>query len=147
MDISVLNWQESVGRGKVAGYGDLECRTLDTGLSSQRALNLYQDLQRGAHIQKIYGIVEMNGQDYVIMQDCSTLPTLKSWRSDPSRVLTLRDRVLIAYDVAQSVTWLHGGGLLVKYLTESSIRLRSDEKSQQHPVLTQLQYTRCVSSD
>ncbi|KAF5724190.1 isoform 4 of fibroblast growth factor receptor 1-A [Fusarium mundagurra] len=145
VDISALNWQDSIGRGKVTGYGDLECRKLDTGLSSLRALSLYQDLQQGAHIQKIHGIVEMNEQDYVVMQGCSTLPTLKSWRSDPSRVLTLRDRVLIAYDVAQSITWLHGGGLLVKYLTESSIRLRSDQKtSRQHPVLTQLHYTRCL---
>ncbi|KAF5598830.1 isoform 4 of fibroblast growth factor receptor 1-A [Fusarium pseudocircinatum] len=143
-DISALNWQESVGRGNMTGYGDVECRKLDNGLSSQRALNLYQDLQRGAHIQKLHGIVVMDEQDYVIMQDCSTLPTLKSWRSDPSRVLTLRDRVLLAYDVAQSIAWLHGGGLLVKYLTESSIRLRSDHKSRQHPVLTQLHYTRCL---
>ncbi|CZR47359.1 uncharacterized protein FPRO_08733 [Fusarium proliferatum ET1] len=144
MDVSALNWKESIGRGEVAGYGDVECRKLETGLSSQRALNLYQDLQNGAHIQKIHGIVEINDQDYVILQDCSILTTLKTWRSDSSRVLTLRDRVHIAYDVAQSVAWLHGGGLLVKYLTESSIHLRSDGNSRQHPVLTQLHYTRCL---
>ncbi|KAF4497450.1 isoform 4 of fibroblast growth factor receptor 1-A, partial [Fusarium agapanthi] len=144
MDISALDWQESIGRGKVTGYGEIECRKLDTGLSSQRALNLYQDLQQGAHLQKVYGIVDMNDQDYVIMQDCSLLTTLKSWRSDPSRVLTVRDRVLVAYDVAQSIAWLHGGGLVVKYLTESSIRLRIDQSSRQRPVLTHLHYTRCL---
>ncbi|KAF5618386.1 isoform 4 of fibroblast growth factor receptor 1-A [Fusarium sp. NRRL 52700] len=144
IEISSLDWQDSIGRGKVTGYGDIECRKLETGLSSQRALNLYQDLQQGAHIQKIHGTVDINDQNYVIMQDCSLLTTLRSWRSDPSRVLTLKDRVLIAYDVAQSITWLHGGGLLVKYLTESSIRLRSDQTSRQHPVLTQLHYTRCL---
>ncbi|OBS22715.1 hypothetical protein FPOA_09047 [Fusarium poae] len=144
VDISALHWQESVGRGTATGYGDVECRILNTGDSSRRALTIYRDLQDRAHIQKFHGIVDINDQDYVIMQDCSMLPTLQSWRSDPSRVLTLRDRVNVAYDVAQSIACLHEGGLVLKYITESSIRLRSDQNSRLHPVLTQLDYTRCL---
>ncbi|KAF4450159.1 kinase-like protein [Fusarium austroafricanum] len=78
------------------------------------------------------------------MQDYSEFKSLKSWRSDANKGLTIRDRVHIAYDVAQSIAWLHEGGLLVKYLTESSIHLMSDGKSGQKPILTQLHYTRCL---
>ncbi|KAF4335301.1 kinase [Fusarium beomiforme] len=144
IDISSLNFEGSVGRGYIEGYGDVECRRLNTSLTSQRALYLYRDFQQGSHIQKIYGIVERNNHDYVVMQGCSELQPLKAWRSDSNRGLTLRDRVVIAYDVAQSIAWLHEGGLLVKYLTESSIRLTSDGQSGQEPILTQLHYTRCL---
>lgn len=143
LDTSSIDWEYSIGRGQVAGYGAVECRRLDDSLMSRHALQLYQDFQRGAHIQTIHGIAEINKQEYVIMQDCSGLQTLKSWRADASRILILRDRIRIAYDVAQSVAWLHGGGLLLKFLTETFIRLCNDGNS--HPILTQLGYARCVS--
>ncbi|KAF5009916.1 hypothetical protein FDECE_3901 [Fusarium decemcellulare] len=103
---------------------------------------LYQDFQRGAHVQIIHGIAEINNQYYVVMQDCSEFTTLKSWRGDASRVLTLSARARIAYDVAQSVAWFHEGGLLVKFLTESYVRLKNSQNSRQQPILTQLQYAR-----
>ncbi|KAF4471493.1 isoform 4 of fibroblast growth factor receptor 1-A [Fusarium albosuccineum] len=142
IETSSITWQGSIGRGRLASLGDVECRRLDVGFSSRHALQLYQDFQRGAHVQIIHGIAEINNQYYVVMQDCSEFTTLKSWRGDASRGLTLSARARIAYDVAQSVAWFHEGGLLVKFLTESYVRLKNSQNSRQQPILTQLQYAR-----
>lgn len=146
LETSSLTWEGSIGRGQVAGYGDVECRRLDDSTVSRQALQLYQDFQRGAHVQTIHGVAEINKEKYVIMQDCSGLQMLQSWLNDGNRELTLSDRVHIAYDVAQSVAWFHEGGLVVKFLTDTSIRLTDGQNCRQQPVLTSLQYARCVST-
>lgn len=109
-----------------------------------RHVTLYSKLSANTLVHSFYGLADRNGQLYAVMQDLRTAKSLGSCLTDPQFSDT-RDRLRVAYDVAQTVAYLHSVEILVRSLSDQNVVLTKDN-GEWKPVLTRLDQARLVSS-
>ncbi|KAF8857493.1 hypothetical protein BDZ45DRAFT_803274 [Acephala macrosclerotiorum] len=137
----------SVRRGITAELGSIECRKVSDTTASRRALAMFQDLQYGAYVQAIHGFAKIDEDYYVVMQDCTHLLTLAEAckRGTIPGKLNQLNQVQLAFNVAQSIGWLHAGELVLKTLNDASIGLVEGKDDALWPCITELEHVRLFS--
>lgn len=144
--ITFLDESRSAGRGSLDGYGDVVCRRLQDNKFSTESLEIFPRLQRRAYVQQLKGLAEIDGQFYVVMQDCSKFDSLNKVCVERRLPLELESRVEIALKVAQTVAWYHQSNMVVKVIQDTSIVFEVDRDNGERftPILTGLEHIRNV---
>lgn len=134
----------SIWRGTTSELGDIECQKLSDTTASRRALEAYRDLQYGAYIQAIHGLAKIDGDIFIVMQDCSKLSTLAEECNNNTTSVELIARVRLAFDVAQSIAWLHSADLILKTLNDRAVKLVRGNDGTLRPCITEVEHVRLV---
>jgi len=144
--IIFLDENKSTGYGNLEGHGDVVCHRLQDNKFSTGSLEMFPRLQRRAYVQQLKGLAEIDGQFYVVMQDCSKFGSLNEGIKDELLPLGLESRIEMALKVAQTVAWYHQSNMVVKVIQDTSIVLQVDKDNREHltPILTDLAHIRNV---
>ena len=108
-----------------------------------RHVTLYSKLSANTLVHPFYGIADRSGKLYAVMQDLRTSKSLGASLEDP-QFTDMRDRLRIAYDIAQTLAYLHSVEILIRSLSDKNILL-VQEGSRWKPILTNLDEARLVS--
>ncbi|KAK3391180.1 kinase-like domain-containing protein [Podospora didyma] len=110
-----------------------------------RHVTLYSKLSANTSVHSFYGLADRNGQLYAVMQDLRTAKSLGSCLADP-QFSDARDRLRVAYDVAQTMAYLHSVEILVRSLSDQNVVLTREDREWK-PVLTRLDQARLFLED
>jgi hypothetical protein len=110
-----------------------------------RHVTLYSKLSANTSVHPFYGLADKNGQLYAVMQDLRTAKPLGSCLKD-DQFSGIKDRLRIAYDIAQTVAYLHSVEILVRSLSDQSVVL-TPENNEWKPVLMRLDQARLFLED
>ena len=116
---------------------------------SSRHDEIYQLISTSALVEVFYGIAELGGKRYAVMEDLRDDPTLAAMID--SNELNCNDsltRLHLAYEVASAVAYLHSVDIIVKNISDVNIvlkRLRLKDGQRFRPCLTNLEKARRVS--
>ena len=122
-----------------------------SGRGGSRHVEIYQLISTRELVEVFYGIAELGGKRYAVMEDLRDDPTLTAAIID-SKELN-RDgplsRLRLAYEVASAVAYLHSVDIVVKNISDVNIvlkRLRLEVGGRRfRPCLTNLEDARTVS--
>ncbi|KAH8683728.1 kinase-like domain-containing protein [Ilyonectria robusta] len=144
-DPTVITFDDarSTGYGIIEGHGHVVFRRLKDSQYSLEALDLYQRLQERSYVQQLRGLTEVEGQVYVVMQDCSSHKTLNKLCAEEKLPLDLPSRIEIAWHLARTFAWHHRSYILVKAASDESIFMKRANQTF-IPILTGLEHMRSL---
>ncbi len=116
-----------------------------TGRGS-RHVEIYHLISTSTLVEVFYGIAELEGKRYAVMEDVRDDPTLAAM-IDSTELNDPLTRLHLAYEVASAVAYLHSVGIVVKNISDVNIVLkRLEDRRRFRPCLTNLEEARKVSS-
>lgn len=135
-------------RGTMADAGPIICHVLEEAelggwAKLPKIIHIYTKLSARLQVQKLYGILEKGVQRYAIMEDLSLLPTLASMVEN-GEMLSLTDRLRIAWEIANTIAYLHQVGILIKSLSDTTVSLKT-VANEIRPIITDLESARLVA--
>lgn len=110
-----------------------------------RVLQIYQKISARIGVQRFYGVLEKGGARYSVMEDLTNSKTLAEHIKE-DKTHTLLQRLGWAYQIASTMAYLHGVGIVLKALSDESIVIH-DVGGTLRPVLTELELARLVTTD
>ncbi|PNP60526.1 hypothetical protein THARTR1_00550 [Trichoderma harzianum] len=128
-----------IKRGTVNGGCRIVCYKFELTGSMPELLKIYNSIQAGAYVQRLFGTVKLNEKYYVVMQDLEGGKTLASACKDGSLPDTPLARVSLAYDIVKTMAWYHNVQLLLKPISDHTIALKKLSSGRLAPFLTKLQ--------
>jgi hypothetical protein len=116
---------------------------------SSRHVEIYQLISTSALVEVFYGIAELGGKRYAVMEDLRDDPTLAAM-IDSNELNGPLTRLHLAYEVASAVAYLHSVDIVVKNISDVNIvlkrlSLRLEDGRRFRPCLTNLEKARRVS--
>lgn len=107
---------------------------------SSRHVEIYQLISTSALVEVFYGIAELGGKRYAVMEDLRDDPTLAAM-IDSNELNGPLTRLHLAYEVASAVAYLHSVDIVVKNISDVNIvlkrlRLEDGQKKRFRPCLT-----------
>jgi serine/threonine protein kinase len=115
------------------------------GRSGSRHVEVYKRISVGALVQSFYGICERNGKKYAVMEDLRNQPTLAVAVKSNLLPNDSPTRMRIAYDLANTIAYLHSVGIIIKSMSDDTVVLRRLDGGTFQPCLTNLETARVVS--
>lgn len=117
-----------------------------------RHVEIYQLISTNELVEVFYGIAELGGKRYAVMEDLRNGPTLAEMiesKAELSGSLHVT-RLHLAYEVASAVAYLHSVDIVVKNISDVNIVLKrlshdSEDGRRFRPCLTNLEKARRVS--
>lgn len=107
-----------------------------------RLVSIYSKLSANTLVHPFYGIAEREGRLWAVMRDLRHGKVLGLSLND-SDFKELKARLMIAFDIAHTVAYLHAAEILVKNLSDVDVVLIK-EKERWKPILTNLERARFV---
>jgi hypothetical protein len=145
-----LSLSDTDGRvhGTMEGVGPIICYKLEEAeLGSwaklPKIIHIYAKLSARSQVQSLYGILDKSSRKYAIMEDVSSLQTLASMVQARNLPPRSTDRVRIAWEIANTVAYLHQVGILLKSLSDSSVSIK-EVQNEIRPIVTDLESARLV---
>lgn len=136
----------SVGlMGSLHGVGRVMCFELDEtelGHRFPRVIHVYSRIAARVNVQGFYGILEKSGRKYAIMEDLSTEMSLDA-TLQVGALPSLSARLRVAFELANTMAFLHRAGLLLKSLSGTTVVLKMID-GEIRPVITDLESARLV---
>jgi serine/threonine protein kinase len=114
------------------------------GRSGSRHVEVYKRISVGALVQSFYGICERNGKKYAVMEDLRNQPTLAVAIKSNLLPNDSPTRIRIAYDLANTIAYLHSVGIIIKSMSDDTVVLRRLDGGKFQPCLTNLETARMV---
>ena len=114
------------------------------GRSGSRHVEIYKRISVGALVQSFYGICERNGKKYAVMEDLRNQPTLAVAIESKLLPNDGSTRMRIAYDLANTIAYLHSVGIIIKSMSDDTVVLRRLDGGTFQPCLTNLETARMV---
>ena len=114
------------------------------GRSGSRHVEVYKRISVGALVQSFYGICERNGKKYAVMEDLRNQPTLAVAIKSNLLPNDSPTRTRIAYDLANTLAYLHSVGIIIKSMSDDNVVLRKLDGGNFQPCLTNLETARMV---
>ena len=118
----------------------------DTGIGAlpnlPRIAHIYNRISARVQLQGFYGIYETAGRKYSIMEDLSSWPTLSSSIQQVA-IPSLLTRLRMAYEIANTMAYLHQVGMLLKSLSDATVYLKV-VNGEEKPIITDLESARLV---
>ena len=118
--------------------------------SRSRIVKIYQMIAEVAPpkmMQKLYGIFEQEGTEFLIMESGHSHQTLLDFvQSKAVQDLTMPQKLSFCYDLVSLISILHDLDLVVKSITDVNILVQRPEGENPRPKLINLQYIRRVNS-
>ena len=110
---------------------------------------IYSKMSDLASVQKFFGTTEISStpstkSNFAIMEDVDRYKTLKQTLEDTASTPSLATRLQIAYEPGKAVAYLHSLSLVIKVLSDSTIRMKKDDKGLVAPILTDLDQARVL---
>jgi serine/threonine protein kinase len=110
-----------------------------------RHVEIYHLISTSTLVEVFYGIAELKGKRYAVMEDVRDDPTLAAM-IDSTELNDPLTRLHLAYEVASAVAYLHSVGIVVKNISDVNIVLkRLEDRRRFRPCLTNLEESRKVS--
>jgi serine/threonine protein kinase len=111
-----------------------------------RHVEIYRLISTSTLIQVFYGIAQLEGKRYAVMEDVRDDPTLAAMIASAELNGDPLARLQLAYEVASAVAYLHSVGIIVKNISDVNIVLKKLEDGRKfRPCLTNLEEARKVS--
>lgn len=130
----------------IAGVGKVALRRLSQTHLTAIYLQTYRNIQAGAYVEKFYGVFEVKGAAFAVLQDLSAEPTLAQMCANGTLPTDFGDRLNLCCDISKSVAWFHRAEIQVKSLSDTDIVMSSSNESSLRPILTGLESSRLVGS-
>jgi hypothetical protein len=120
-----------------------------SGRGGSRHVEIYRLISTRELVEVFYGIAELGGKRYAVMEDLRDEPTLAAiiHSKELDRDVPL-SRLRLAYEVASAVAYLHSVDIVVKNISDVNIvlkRLTPEDGRRFRPCLTNLEEARTVS--
>lgn len=134
-------------RGEAVVFEPLAWKRAET----PRLLSVYAEISRVVNIQRFFGVFQDTSSNtyYAVMEDLdgdeSSFVLLKDALSNQliAKISPIR-RLLLSYEIALAVSYLHSLNIVVKVISENSFYVK-EVNGEFVPVLTNLEYARLVS--
>jgi serine/threonine protein kinase len=110
-----------------------------------RHVEIYQCISIGTFVQSFYGIAELDGKCFAVMED---------FRNDQTIAAAIESRdtygplacIRFAYELANTVAYLHSVGIIIKNISDTNVVVvKLEGGSRLQPRLTNLEQARRVS--
>jgi hypothetical protein len=131
------------------GIGRVICKQIKgddirSGWGSRHA-EIYQCISIGTLVQSFYGIAELHGKRFAVMQDLRDDQTLAAAIESHDSYEPLA-YIRFAYELANTVAYLHSVGIIVKNISDTNVVVvKLEGGSRLQPRLTNLEQARRVS--
>jgi serine/threonine protein kinase len=115
--------------------------------SLTKHVEIYQLISNSALVEAFYGIAEVGGKRYAVMEDLQDNPTFATM-IDSDELNGPLIRLHLAYEVASAVAYLHSVDIIIKNISDVNIvlkRLGLEDGRRFRPCLTNLEKARKVS--
>jgi serine/threonine protein kinase len=115
------------------------------GRWGSRQAEIYHRISTGTLVQHFYGIAELHGSRYAVMEDLREGLTM-AMAIESNQLPEPLTRLRLAYEIANTVAYLHSVGIIIKNISDNNIVLKKGGEGMQfRPCLTNLEEARLVS--
>ena len=111
-----------------------------------RTVKIYNQIGDIALVQKLYGITQVNGVKYAMMQNLQRHQSVADAIEDHSfHSIPFLSRLIFAYELSATISAMHQTRLLVKTLSDETIFVEKTATERIRPLLSDLKSARDVS--
>ena len=113
--------------------------------NANRLIRVYEKIGHIARVQKLHAVVEFRDARYALLQNVgpnrSVAQVVNSQTLDE---YTFKQRLSFAYELAATVSTIHSADLLIKVISDTSVKIDSTPDGGIYPLLSELDQAREV---